>query len=137
MLYDMYAVCIICNALWHNCQRNYSEKSGSEGSEDDDYVPYVPVKIRKQQMVSNRCYYSMAIHFSWEMVFVSCGGSVVRCHCLFCFWMSQRGLWGTIFHAFVVISPSILIAYVYLMWPSAPEGDAFSWERAHRGGTER
>lgn len=33
------------------CQRNYSEKSGSEGSEDDDYVPYVPVKIRKQQMV--------------------------------------------------------------------------------------
>lgn len=29
------------------------EKSGSEGSEDDDYVPYVPVKIRKQQMVSN------------------------------------------------------------------------------------
>lgn len=26
--------------------------SGSEGSEDDDYVPYVPVKIRKQQMVS-------------------------------------------------------------------------------------
>uniref|UniRef100_A0A671PLT2 RNA helicase n=1 Tax=Sinocyclocheilus anshuiensis TaxID=1608454 RepID=A0A671PLT2_9TELE len=30
---------------------NYSEKSGSEGSEDDDYVPYVPVKIRKQQML--------------------------------------------------------------------------------------
>ncbi|KAA8589088.1 hypothetical protein FQN60_010433 [Etheostoma spectabile] len=27
------------------------EKSGSEGSEDDDYVPYVPVKIRKHQMV--------------------------------------------------------------------------------------
>lgn len=43
-----------------NCQRNYSEKSGSEGSEDDDYVPYVPVKIRKQQMVSN-LYYSMVI----------------------------------------------------------------------------
>uniref|UniRef100_A0A8C2ILB1 Probable ATP-dependent RNA helicase DDX41 n=1 Tax=Cyprinus carpio TaxID=7962 RepID=A0A8C2ILB1_CYPCA len=32
-------------------KRNYSEKSGSEGSEDDDYVPYVPVKIRKQQML--------------------------------------------------------------------------------------
>uniref|UniRef100_A0A8C7XEF5 Probable ATP-dependent RNA helicase DDX41 n=1 Tax=Oryzias sinensis TaxID=183150 RepID=A0A8C7XEF5_9TELE len=27
------------------------ENSGSEGSEDDDYVPYVPVKIRKQQML--------------------------------------------------------------------------------------
>ncbi|RXN29116.1 putative ATP-dependent RNA helicase DDX41 [Labeo rohita] len=32
-------------------KRNYSEKSESEGSEDDDYVPYVPVKIRKQQML--------------------------------------------------------------------------------------
>ncbi|XP_016420418.1 probable ATP-dependent RNA helicase DDX41 isoform X2 [Sinocyclocheilus rhinocerous] len=31
-------------------KRNY-EKSGSEASEDDDYVPYVPVKIRKQQML--------------------------------------------------------------------------------------
>lgn len=29
------------------------KRSGSEGSEeDDDYVPYVPVKIRKQEMVS-------------------------------------------------------------------------------------
>uniref|UniRef100_A0AAX7SN19 RNA helicase n=1 Tax=Astatotilapia calliptera TaxID=8154 RepID=A0AAX7SN19_ASTCA len=27
------------------------ERTGSEGSEDDDYVPYVPVKIRKQQML--------------------------------------------------------------------------------------
>lgn len=36
-------------------QRSHGEdeKSGSEGSEDDDYVPYVPVKIRKQQMVSS------------------------------------------------------------------------------------
>lgn len=37
-------------------QRSHGEdeRSGSEGSEDDDdYVPYVPVKIRKQQMVSN------------------------------------------------------------------------------------
>lgn len=36
-------------------QRSYGDgkRSGSEGSEeDDDYVPYVPVKIRKQQMVS-------------------------------------------------------------------------------------
>lgn len=35
-------------------QRSHGEgeRSGSEGSEDDDYVPYVPVKIRKQQMVS-------------------------------------------------------------------------------------
>lgn len=35
-------------------QRSYEEdKSVSGGSEeDDDYVPYVPVKIRKQQMVS-------------------------------------------------------------------------------------
>uniref|UniRef100_A0A8C6KCI8 Probable ATP-dependent RNA helicase DDX41 n=1 Tax=Nothobranchius furzeri TaxID=105023 RepID=A0A8C6KCI8_NOTFU len=34
-------------------KRSYGEeeKSGSEGSEDDDYVPYVPVKIRKQQML--------------------------------------------------------------------------------------
>ncbi|XP_056327848.1 probable ATP-dependent RNA helicase DDX41 [Danio aesculapii] len=32
-------------------KRVYSEKSASEGSEDDDYVPYVPVKIRKQQML--------------------------------------------------------------------------------------
>uniref|UniRef100_A0A668AKZ3 RNA helicase n=1 Tax=Myripristis murdjan TaxID=586833 RepID=A0A668AKZ3_9TELE len=30
---------------------NRSKKAGSEGSEDDDYVPYVPVKIRKQQML--------------------------------------------------------------------------------------
>ncbi|CAM9300314.1 unnamed protein product, partial [Lampetra planeri] len=28
-----------------------NEDSGSAGSEDDDYVPYVPVKIRKQQML--------------------------------------------------------------------------------------
>ena len=28
------------------------ERSGSEGSEDGDYVPYVPVKIRKHQLVS-------------------------------------------------------------------------------------
>lgn len=27
------------------------ERSGSEGTEDDDYVPYVPFKIRKQQML--------------------------------------------------------------------------------------
>lgn len=35
-------------------QRDHGEdeRSGSEGSEDDDYVPYVPVKIRKHQMVS-------------------------------------------------------------------------------------
>lgn len=37
-------------------QRSHGEDegsgSGSEGSHDDDYVPYVPVKIRKQQMVS-------------------------------------------------------------------------------------
>lgn len=35
-------------------QRSHGEdeRSGSEGSEDDDYVPYVPVKIRKHQMVS-------------------------------------------------------------------------------------
>lgn len=32
-------------------KRGYSERSASEGSEDDDYVPYVPVKIRKQQML--------------------------------------------------------------------------------------
>ncbi|XP_015232265.1 PREDICTED: probable ATP-dependent RNA helicase DDX41 [Cyprinodon variegatus] len=34
-------------------KRSYEDegKSGSEGSEDDDYVPYVPVKIRKQQML--------------------------------------------------------------------------------------
>lgn len=42
-------------------KRSYEEeKTVSEGSEeDDDYVPYVPVKIRKQQMVScpplNQC----------------------------------------------------------------------------------
>lgn len=38
-------------------QRSHGEdeRSGSEGSEADDYVPYVPVKIRKQQMVSY-CY---------------------------------------------------------------------------------
>lgn len=35
-------------------QRSHGEdeRSGSDGSEDDDYVPYVPVKIRKQQKVS-------------------------------------------------------------------------------------
>uniref|UniRef100_A0AAR2JQC3 Probable ATP-dependent RNA helicase DDX41 n=1 Tax=Pygocentrus nattereri TaxID=42514 RepID=A0AAR2JQC3_PYGNA len=33
-------------------QRNYAEeKSASEPSDEDDYVPYVPVKIRKQQML--------------------------------------------------------------------------------------
>jgi len=58
-----------------NCQRNYSEKSGSEGSEDDDYVPYVPVKIRKQQMVSN-LYYSMVIDCQARCVFVSFVNSV-------------------------------------------------------------
>lgn len=46
-------------------QRSYEEeKTVSEGSEeDDDYVPYVPVKIRKQQMVScstlNQCFDSV------------------------------------------------------------------------------
>lgn len=32
----------------------FVQRSGSEGSEDDDYVPYVPVKIRKHQTVSYR-----------------------------------------------------------------------------------
>ncbi|KAI4897519.1 hypothetical protein NFI96_015911 [Prochilodus magdalenae] len=33
-------------------KRNYAdEKSASEPSDEDDYVPYVPVKIRKQQML--------------------------------------------------------------------------------------
>lgn len=75
VLYVM--LCDLCN-----CQRNYSEKSGSEGSEDDDYVPYVPVKIRKQQMVSN-LYYSMVIDCHHEKhVFVSYVSSVALCHCL-------------------------------------------------------
>lgn len=50
---------------WYDvfAQRSYEEeKTVSEGSEeDDDYVPYVPVKIRKQQMVScstlNQCFW--------------------------------------------------------------------------------
>lgn len=40
-------------------QRRYGDeekKSGSEGSDDDDYVPYVPVKQRKKEMVRyDRC----------------------------------------------------------------------------------
>lgn len=46
--------CGICHLFLFFPQRSHGdeEKSGSEGSEDNDYVPYVPVKIRKQQMVS-------------------------------------------------------------------------------------
>uniref|UniRef100_A0A671VH39 RNA helicase n=1 Tax=Sparus aurata TaxID=8175 RepID=A0A671VH39_SPAAU len=42
----------ICD-VFHRTKRSHGEdgQSGSEGLEDDDYVPYVPVKIRKQQML--------------------------------------------------------------------------------------
>lgn len=93
-------LCDLCN-----CQRNYSEKSGSEGSEDDDYVPYVPVKIRKQQMVSS-LYHSVVIDSHEKCVFISCGSSVVHCHCL-CYLLSPGGSWGTLSHSFAVTLSSI------------------------------
>lgn len=43
------------NTIVFFVQRSHGDekRSGSEGSEEDaDYVPYVPVKIRKQQIVS-------------------------------------------------------------------------------------
>lgn len=42
------------NATVFFVQRSHGDekRSGSDGSEEDDYVPYVPVKIRKHQIVS-------------------------------------------------------------------------------------
>lgn len=57
------------------------ERSGSEGSEeDDDYVPYVPVKIRKQQMVRNCALSKWGRMHQSDTHTLSCGsGMMERC----------------------------------------------------------
>ncbi|KAI5623114.1 putative ATP-dependent RNA helicase DDX41 [Silurus asotus] len=51
----VYGICSELFVLFYisdTIQRNYAEeKSASEASEDEDYVPYVPVKVRKQHLL--------------------------------------------------------------------------------------
>lgn len=70
-IHNIFAICSIPKHPGHwwyvFVQRSYEEdKYVSEGSEeDDDYVPYVPVKIRKQQMVGCAIIVSLSVLLSY------------------------------------------------------------------------